>query len=587
VPIQSWVHHWDVGAGKKVLRILVALLGFAALASLYDLFSYESYSGAEAMEVAQLARNVSEGRGYTTDSIRPLALYYLQNAAEPGQSSKVLAQRVPDLSNPPAYPLILAGLMKALPFRFVANQYWTYGPELWVSIFNQALYFAAVIVLFFLARKLFDPLVAWLTAILFAGSELYWKFSISGLSTIWVILVFLVMVSFMTAIGRRERGATEETAGKSTLLAIATGLLAGLGTLSRYSFAWLMLPLLLYIWTSVRRGRLKLCGVITLTFLVVVGPWVARNILVSGHCFGTADYALLQGTPPLPADTLERSSNPRSRLHRLTPSDVANKFVANAQAMLGNELPRIGGNWISAFFLAGLFIAFRNPALARFRWFVVGSLLLLFFAEALQRTHLSSDVPDVNSENLLAIVAPLLFMFGAALFYTFLEQLNLSLPELRGLVVTCFVILLCAPYLLALTVPRGAPVNSPYSPRHIHQVTGWVRTNDLMISDIPAAVAWYGERSCVWLPLDDENEFYKVNALKPVKGLFLTQVTTDKRFLSEMKEDPKSWGNFVLECSEHQEVPSGFPLRKSPVGLLPEQMFLSDDASWRVYKTNP
>lgn len=580
MPIQSWVHHWDVGAGKKVLRILVALLGFIALASLYDLFSYESYSSDEAMEVAQLARNVAEGRGYTTDSIRPLALYYLQAAAAPGQSSKALAQRVPDMSNPPVYPLLLAGLMKVLPFHFAANQYWTYEPELWISIFNQVLFFASVVVLFFLAKKLFDRQVAWLTAILFAGTELFWKFSISGLSTIWVILVFLVMVSCMAVIERRERGAPEEAAGKSAPWAIATGLLAGVGTLSRYSFAWLMLPLLIYISTSLRRARFKLSSLIVVSFLVVVGPWVARNLSVSGHCFGTADTAMFQGTPPFPGDTFERSSNPRGRLHKLAPADIANKFVVNAQAMLGNEMPRLGGNWIIALFLAGLFIAFRNPALARLRWFAVGSLILLFFAQAVERTHVSSDNPDVNTENLLVITVPLLFMFGAALFYTFLEQLNLSLPELRGALVTCFVILLCAPYLLALTVPRGGAIDSPYGPSHINQFAGYTRTNDLMMSDIPSAVAWYGERSCVWLSLDDESEFFKVNSLKRVRNLFLTQMTTNKRFLSEMKEDPKSWANFVLDCAEHQEVPTGFPLKKAPIGLLPEQMFLSDTAGW-------
>jgi hypothetical protein len=108
-----------------------------------------------------------------------------------------------------------------------------------------------------------------------------------------------------------------------------------------------------------------------------------------------------------------------------------------------------------------------------------------------------------------------------------------------------------------------------------------------MMSDIPSGVAWYGEHPCIWLSLDDERDFYRVNGLKPVKGLFLTQVTTDKRFLSQMKSDPKDWGQFVLECAEHGEVPTGFPLRKAPLGLLPDQLFLSDAARWQEQKTKP
>jgi len=114
-----------------------------------------------------------------------------------------------------------------------------------------------------------------------------------------------------------------------------------------------------------------------------------------------------------------------------------------------------------------------------------------------------------------------------------------------------------------------------------------LQTNELMMSDIPSGVAWYGGRSCVWLSLDDENEFFKVNALKQIQGLFLTQATTDKRFLSQMKADEKGWGHFVLECSEHGEVPAGFPLRKAPEGLLPEQLFLSDKARWQEFKAGP
>jgi hypothetical protein len=54
-----------------------------------------------------------------------------------------------------------------------------------------------------------------------------------------------------------------------------------------------------------------------------------------------------------------------------------------------------------------------------------------------------------------------------------------------------------------------------------------------------------------------------------------------------MKADEKGWGHFVLECSEHGEVPAGFPLRKAPEGLLPERLFLSDKARWQDFKTRP
>lgn len=585
--VQEWIYHWEEGAGVRALKVAAALLAFIALAALYDLFSYESYASEEAMESAQLARNLSQGNGYTTDSIRPLALYLLESAAEPGQSSKVLARRVPDLSNAPVYPLLLSALMKALPFQFAASQLWFYQPERWISIFNQALFFAAVLLLFFLARQLFDAQVAWLAAALFAGTKLFWKFSVSGLSTLWLMLVFLAVVWFMMAIESRDRAATEGTGLKSIPLALLLGVLLGVGGLSRYVFAWMIVPVILFVWLSVARGRGKLCVTIAVSFLVVMTPWLARNVQLSGHCFGTAGYAVAQGTPPFPEDTLERSSDPRNGLRRLAPVDIINKFLVNARGICGNDLPKFGGNWISAFFLAGLLIPFRNITLTRLRWFLVSSLVLLLAVQALGQTHVSSDAPEINSENLLVLLAPLVFIYGAALFHTLLDQLNLPPVDARGAAVTGFVAILCAPFFLALLVTRNAPANSPYSPLHIQQTARWMQTNELMMSDIPSGVAWYGGRSCIWLPLDDENEFFKVNAFKPVQGLFLTQVTTDERFLSQMMAHAKSWGHFVLECSEHGEVPTGFPLRKAPEGLLPEQLFLSDKERWQVLETKP
>ena len=586
MPLQSWIHHWEEGAGARVTKGVAALLAFITLASLYDRWGYENYSSEEAMENAQLARNVAQGRNYTTDSIRPLALFLLENSAEPGQSSKVLAQRVPDLSCAPVYPFLLAGLMKVLPFDFTASQPWSYQPERWISIFNQALFFGVVGLLFLLARRLFDSGVAWLSAVLFAGTRLFWRFSFSGLSTLWLMLVFLAVVWFMTSIERRDRAATDGFDVKSIFLALLTGALVGVGGLTRYAFAWMIVPVILFVGLSVKQGKGRLCAAISLAFLAVMLPWLARNVALSGHCFGTADYALVQGTPPFPGDTLERSSDPRPGLKRVVPMDVVYKLLANSGDIFGNELPKFGGNWITAFFLAGLFIPFRNGGLMRLRWFLVGSFILLLAVQALGQTHLSGDAPQINSENLLVLMAPLVFIYGVALFHTLLDQLNLPPVEMRA-IAAGFAGILCAPFLFALLAPSSPAANLPYSPRHIQQMARLMQSNELMMSDIPGGVAWYGGRSCVWLPLDDENEFFKVNALTPVQGLFLTQVTTDKRFLSQMKENEKGWGHFVLECSEHGEVPTGFPLRKAPENLLPEQLFLADKVRWQEFKTSP
>src|SRR5208282_3235573 len=91
-----------------------------------------------------------------------------------------------------------------LPFDFVASQYWDFAPERWIAVFNQVLFFVAVFLLFRMARRLFDSRVAWLSAALFAGSNLFWRFTVSGLSTSWLMVVFLAAALCLVRLQERE-----------------------------------------------------------------------------------------------------------------------------------------------------------------------------------------------------------------------------------------------------------------------------------------------------------------------------------------------------------------------------------------------
>jgi hypothetical protein len=120
VPLQEWIHHWEEGAGARLLKVAGAILGFIVLGCLYDLLAFQGFSNEEAMETAQVARNLSEGKGYVTQSIRPLSIYLLQRQAGPAAKLDIPLP-APDLNSPPVYPLLMAGLMEVLPFSFTAS----------------------------------------------------------------------------------------------------------------------------------------------------------------------------------------------------------------------------------------------------------------------------------------------------------------------------------------------------------------------------------------------------------------------------------------------------------------------------------
>lgn len=56
-------------------------MGFVALVALalfYNMAAFQNFATPEAMDGAQLARNISEGKGFTTDFVRPLSLHLLR-----------------------------------------------------------------------------------------------------------------------------------------------------------------------------------------------------------------------------------------------------------------------------------------------------------------------------------------------------------------------------------------------------------------------------------------------------------------------------------------------------------------------------
>ena len=107
----------------------------------------------------------------------------------------------PDLANPPVYPVVLAGLMKVFRFDYTIStsksfwsnggRFWRFKPDFSIALFNQLLFLAGITLVFFLARRLFDPAVAWLSTGLMLGAELFWRFSVSGLSTMLLVVIFL------------------------------------------------------------------------------------------------------------------------------------------------------------------------------------------------------------------------------------------------------------------------------------------------------------------------------------------------------------------------------------------------------------
>ena len=199
--IQDLIHKFEE-KGTTGMRIVFVVLLTGTLMLCYNWRAYRNMGSVEAMDAAQVGRNVAEGHGFKTQFIRPFSVYLVKNHNQDTLTSTDTNSRPdfaqlkgmhPDLANPPVYPLVLAGLMKVLPFDFKVNTtdpFWSvpnprlasmteeqrknsparmfarYQPDFLIGLFNQVLLIVVAVMTFFLARRLFDSSVAWMSFVL-------------------------------------------------------------------------------------------------------------------------------------------------------------------------------------------------------------------------------------------------------------------------------------------------------------------------------------------------------------------------------------------------------------------------------------
>jgi len=121
-------------------------------------------------------------------------------------------------------------------------------------------------------------------------------------------------------------------------------------------------------------------------------------------------------------------------------------------------------------------VPFVNQALGRLRMF----LLVLCWYDVVQALAacICHRLAEINSENLLILLAPLVFIYGAGMYSLLSDQLNLPFPQLRHLVTGIFVLVSARDDLhhcAAAEVSIG--LSSVFSPWFSNSGAGWTNGN--------------------------------------------------------------------------------------------------------------
>ena len=102
--LQDIIHKLEVGAGMRYLRAGLSILALVMLIVGYNWRAFRNLSSQEAMDAAQVGRNLAQGKGFSTQFIRPFSIYLLRNhnADKAPSDPARLKSDHPDLANPPS-----------------------------------------------------------------------------------------------------------------------------------------------------------------------------------------------------------------------------------------------------------------------------------------------------------------------------------------------------------------------------------------------------------------------------------------------------------------------------------------------------
>lgn len=562
---QNLVYHLEVGIGPAILKSLLYILFMGLIALLYVATQYQGFNQPRAMDQAQLARNFSETGKLNTRVIRPGDIDFLQQQQKLTRLPETgLLVAKPDIVNSPVYPVLLGSVFKILNTEFPQATGAKYGPEQWVIIpLNLFFCFISGLFVYLMGRQLFSPRVAFTSVTIFLLSSQLWAGAVSGTEISFALLCYTFavwcLVSVLTAASK------EDLHGVKFFLPVILGAIAlGLLFLTRYASIVLLPGYILALFMGLKKRAWLPVGLLLIIVAAMFVPWILRNMSTSGAPFGAAPFYALRGDH---SEFYMRNYGEFDDTdNSLFKGIVIRTMAAAKDAFTFNKVP-IGSGIVLCFFAVTYFYRFQREPVKILRWVILLSYLLLIIAVGL----FGQSQFEVGH-----VFFPLVILYGTAFFYLLLDRLQITVQIVSLGAAALFVLIQALPLLVTLMPPKPSSY-PPYRASDITLVTAPFENNELICTDMPWATAWYGGQLSLYLPLTVD-QFFQVNdSLQPVKGMYLTMLTRNLPYHSELvRGNYQSWKP-ILDLNP---LPRGFPLVSGFPIRGGESLILADRNRW-------
>ncbi|MCU0797589.1 MAG: glycosyltransferase family 39 protein [Akkermansiaceae bacterium] len=493
--------------GATIVRWLLFFVVLIALTLIHLLVLFRGLGTPQAMEQAQLGRQVARGEGFQTKVIKPLELHLAENQ----EGSDVALVGLRDTYHSPLNPLVLGSVFKLVgadqedSWKIPKKQL-IYPLDRVVALVSTVFFMMAIGVTYLLVSRIFDGKIAGFTAALMLLCDLFWQFSQSGLPQMLLLLLFTcgLYFSFRTIENQEE--------GKSSFVQpLLAALFFSLMVLTHWITAWIFFGFIIFAAIAFRPRGLIALSSLGILFAAVIWP-LLRMADITGQPFGSARFVfyngLSSGSEAAIMRTLDLGSAP------LLLDGLLLKILGTTLVQASNLIPFLGGILAAPIFFVALLHPFKRLAIARFRWLIA----LMWLCAAVGMAIFGINSTDALHPNQIHILfAPVMAAYGLAflsILWSRLEFAN-NIPFLRNAHYYAIMALSAAPMMLTLpknvkmymhVVDKGGwPQWPPYYPLVLNRgLSGWVgndpKSPEIVVTDQPWAVAWYADRYALWLP---------------------------------------------------------------------------------------
>jgi hypothetical protein len=583
--IQTTVHSLETGDLARWLWRTVFVVAAIGLSAFYLISEFRGLPVSQAMDQAQIGREILRGHGWQTKFIRPLAIGELRRH---GKDVKTAIWE--DTYNAPIPPLL-----DAAAIYIPITKGWdlkktdlVYAGDRAIACMGVLFFLGSVVVLYFIALELFDERLALIASGLVLVCDMMWRYSISGLPQTFLLLLFHLNVY---ALLRAMRAQYLNQSSMRWILAVGAGF--GLMALSHALSIFIFVPVLVFTAVFFRpRGwaAIAMLGV----FLALYLPWLIRNQIVCGDFRGLAGFSGLDG--------IVRSESGHMRRFAIDLGETTGDYyLANFRVNMIGQINRLieymGWSFVAPLALVSVLHAFRRPVTARFRW-----LLFAMFASAVCGMSIfgMKQEGDLAANQFYLLFVPLFICYGMAYILVQWDRrigLGFILPQwgqnrgvhyfLRTSLVIAIFQVSAIPLLGRIFLDKpGVTIEwPPYVPPYIAIMRDWFDPNEIIASDMPWAVAWYADRRSIWLPFEpqDLTDLSDYNVLGgPVAALYFTPVSGIQNTLGDLVDgEYRHWTAYIVRTVDPRKSP--YPYRGT-LGM--PQCMLYMDRDRRAEKQN-